>query len=511
MSNYQTQILALAAIASSSVNSSALSELVMPQISSAGTGPSVVQKTYYWAGQSLTTTDLIAPIVGKNGAVSIPVIKDGQISSAWLNKDNVFQVSTLDTKEQIVKSTLSGIGELISKPFLIKAGMDSLEFQITGKGAMSSTYAKLEVSVDGGKSQTWSKLAPISATSLQPVKWDLKSLREKNQGKDIVARVSLVDGSASEVIGVGEVSALSKEKPAINVPPGLRGNFINNYAFLPTSRNYVAVGKFGNFSSSLTEAELDYFIDTVAVTSYSAPKLNIAPGMPLKELSNLLLETSDALIDKSGLDKTDVVLRETSFVNMVGCWVASHVPYDTEMLSLQPAEMVRMSDPQYILNRRKFGAVCGGHACLVRDLIRAQSSNLGIKAQYVSGYFRELNGAITPGPDHAWAVAILSNGMQIPVDASLPVRGKDTNLCFRSVRKIYRDMVAPISKDDTELFLARYFPGTNGLNKIMYSDPQDRGLLTALTFDQWKAISPAYLMKLEKYIRDCEIRGVAVK
>jgi hypothetical protein len=469
MSNYQTQILALAAIASSSANSSALSELVMPQISS------VVQKTYYWAGQSLTATDLIAPIVGKNGAVSIPVIKDGQISSAWLNKDNAFQVSILDTKEQIVKSTLSGIGELISKPFLIKEGMDSLEFQITGKGAMSSTYAKLEVSVDGGKSQTWSKLAPISSTSLQPVKWDLKSLREKNQGKDIVARVSLVDGSASELIGVGEAGAIKSLVPSTSTKfsrkfdleaskvnlyivrnDPLYGPYTDNSVF---SNKYMA-GLFGR--TNISPADFLLLQDAVwynvcTNVQFKAFESYVSLGKRIRqEVERTIAERPIS----ENQDFSNSKLHSSLVALGVCAWTFMNCEYDTELSFKNPGftNSFKSGQPLLDTNLPHPKSICSGIALLTRDLARSA----GLKANYVGCLAR------TPGKgfqspfnsNHGIVEFDFGEGCisfaDTTIGSTLGASRFDRNGNVIGTGRLAKDVLLPMHPGEFEVFFALY-------------------------------------------------------
>ena len=179
--------------------------------------PTVENPALMWNGAPVDDSDLIKMEVGKDGIVKVPVVKDGKISPVWNVDGSVFfsspvkagsatglRVSGTDADAQILVSTPSGTGTVSTKKFPITSDMKSLEMRTIGKGEMSSTYAKLTVSVGGDKPITWSQQAPGTTSKFDTIKWDLKNLQDKYQGKEIVASISVVDGSTTEVIGVGE-------------------------------------------------------------------------------------------------------------------------------------------------------------------------------------------------------------------------------------------------------------------------------------------------------------------
>ncbi len=507
----------------SNLNAGNTPSAVDPLLALYNNAPSPTRTQLAWNGVPIPEEDL-AQLKVENGTVKIPVVTDGKIDPFWngdptlslrepieAGKAQGLSVAGADATTLLLVTKPSETGAIRSKKFPITSEMKRLDLRMIGNGDMADTYLSLKISIEGGPEMGWAKQAPTSSSSFEIFSVDLNRILERAGGKEVVGQFEIVDGSPLRVIGIGaETPSVHADSLRLNSVAGARTSLFDKYhiplRFAMYSHNFAGAKK-PSFSKSLDERSLDTFIDSVSTSIYRDESLAHRRGMSVSQLGNMLLDFTDNYVKRSNLDASDTALREIAFLNGVGAWVATYVPYDSQMLTLAPIEMVRMSDPQFILNREKPGAVCGGHACLVRDLIRSVSGRINIKAYYVSGYFREFNGAVTPGPDHAWAVAIMSNGLQVPIDASVPIPNKDTGLFRKVDRKIYADMIAPISLEDTELFLARYYPGTEGKNRIMYSDQQDMGYITDMSFSKWLQIKPNHLQELSNLIRVNEVAG----
>lgn len=131
MTSTQAQILALAALATSSngvPHASELASLVVPQVSRMNalsptgvpalttdfliealtdTQQNVIEKTYRWDGEPIK--DLVSLEVGKDGTVLLPVIKEGKLAPIWNIEGCAFKVATLGDKKQILTTTPSDL------------------------------------------------------------------------------------------------------------------------------------------------------------------------------------------------------------------------------------------------------------------------------------------------------------------------------------------------------------------------------------------------------------------
>lgn len=426
----------------------------------------VSEKTVRWDGAPIK--DLVSLDVGKDGVVLLPVIKEGKAASIWNIEGSAFKVSTLGGNKQILNTTQSDLGALSSKPFLIQEGMSCLEFQITGKGDMSSTYAKLEVSIDGGKPQTWSKLAPISSATLQPVKWDLKLLRDKNQGKDIVARVSLVDGSTSELIGVGEGVIVGDTSSAtrtvgiskvVDAPFGLPGRLEGLGA---TDYLVNSLSLYRNESERKNGRALPFGVNNQTVKSIIesldgriyAGDMPYIKGEDIDHLACRIVDLVDATVDSSGLKSPAPFLRQWLVAEAICAFMVSEFDDDPILANEKNYQKWKAGiDPVRMLNLDKPGTICSGAASLTRAISRTSliREKVGLNCYYISGWFKDPStGSVPEGSNHAWVAFEFEGGVIVPADTVPPGPIKSERRRWRG--KKLPGSILPLNRESFEVF-----------------------------------------------------------
>jgi len=383
---------------------------------------------------------------------------------------------------------------------------------------MSSTYAKLEVSVDGGKSQTWSKLAPISATSLQPVKWDLKSLREKNQGKDIVARVSLVDGSASEVIGVGEwglgYSTSTNLLPIAKAVPDIfdKLNISKRiYKSLNLPKSIEPTSPFG-IDLGLDNEKFEYtWRRVVDLATSNACSRSINTGRDINELAKQL---EPRLYTVLGEDESRLNEKQCNyFIALFACyWVANNSDYYTNQSISAEEQFIANAPFNSLRSVGRPQLQCNGFSVLTRDLAEKLGSKSGLTASYVWGWFRHQTKAIeaTPQGNHAWVLFDIGDGIKIPSDPTtlyyqmkwgggVPKSSLPGNVWAMPIRKDHLEVFhssrwgLPLEKDKRRVYDVNINPEFT--NQYTRNDPTMN-----LTWDDWRRIPLDYIKRVEPYL-----------
>lgn len=225
------------------------------------------------------------------------------------------------------------------------------------------------------------------------------------------------------------------------------------------------------------------------------------PPQKLLALSHQTRSIVDAYCEKHGLGAKPRLLKQWLIAKGCCAYVASNLEYDWEILRLPNNERKARSTSEVLLaqpaGQRK--AMCVGFTLLARDMARASGKDVGLKANFVGSFWRDLGQAATPVSNHAFVCFELDNGLAVPAELTTPrMKLKDFQTRCTAPRE---DFVMPLSPEARELFLARNFGADEtAAGSTNMGDPQNLYKLCDLSLKDWKSTDTGNLAGLEKWI-----------
>jgi hypothetical protein len=306
--------------------------------------------------------------------------------------------------------------------------MKKLQMRIIGNGDMTSTYASLTVSIDGNPSFKWAQQAPTSTRSFDKIEWDLSKITERASGKRVVAKIDLVDGGRSEVIGVGEVlssiisaasSGNTSTSPAFftfsNLFLGANNRSYNNYPSLVRDGQQYA--KFFGVQPIDSEKNFgmpkhDMYAVLVEVNKLIAsPQFDHNPStwkqLPVR-LTDAALEVAIKKAAELGHDLSDPKHKADFdyFVKLQAIheWVRSRFEYSLDEAT---GKIRRTGGFSATMAMDRPSTVCGGFSWAVVYFATAAGLENVVK---IEGSHKRNGDGIEHTFDHSWNAAILPSG-----------------------------------------------------------------------------------------------------
>ena len=226
-----------------------------------------------------------------------------------------------------------------------------------------------------------------------------------------------------------------------------------------------------------------------------------SPTERLGRLSARIREIVEAYCAKKGLNEKPRTFKQWLFAKACCAYVVSNLDYDWDILRLPNNERKVRSTSEVILaqpaGQRK--AMCVGFALLARDLVRTGGKDLGIKANFVGSFYRDLGGEASTTSNHAFVCFEFDNNLIVPAELTTPrMKLKDFQTRSTAPRE---DFVMPLSPEARELFLARnYGADETPTGKTNMGDKQNLYNLCTLSLDDWKAAQTLQLRQLDTWI-----------
>jgi hypothetical protein len=495
MTSTQAQILALAALATSSngvPHASELASLVTPQA-------------------ALNTTRLI-PKVEQGGKVAI--IEDFESDyKNWTLTGKSFQSGQpyLGSRSAQIKGfegksfafsyegNNANTGKAVSKEFVID--WDQISFDIMG-GTTNSTRLELVVVNDSGTEQAVRTATGDGTLNFTRKNWNVKSYKGKT------AKLVITDDSAAAsygFIGVDNIRGEGESSPAVagRKIPGIDWN---NLPALPIPKimdykltAYFTAGSanFDKSGISTLPFKLNYsqvtYLESLVFRAIVAPGLDHQQGETVSQLAQRIKAGVVKIYDEMGLSADHRLERDWALAYGVCTWVSTRVIDAKDIPENNGQERIRRGQSQVVLDQNPPSAVCSGRSRLTRDLAR----ECGLQAAHLGGDFRPLGGTAPDRSNHGWVCFIFGKNI-VPADTT----AADVNIASArlSYTRLPADLIMPRDEVAQELFNAERFSYQvlNGLGSYRNSNDYNA---SEVSYADWRRANTAYLINLRKQYR----------
>jgi hypothetical protein len=222
------------------------------------------------------------------------------------------------------------------------------------------------------------------------------------------------------------------------------------------------------------------------------------PAERLLRLSTSIRGLVDNYLAERRLTGKPQLLKQWLFSKACCAYVVSNLDYDWDILRLPNDERKALSTSEVILaqpaGHRK--AMCVGFAVLCRDLVRSGGKDLGVKANFVGSFWRDLGQEASLTSNHAFVCFEMDGGLIVPAELTTPrMNRKDFQTRATAPRE---DFVMPLSPEARELFLARNYGADETPPKVKnMGDEQNLYPLSTLSLTEWKSAQTEQLKPLD--------------